>query len=86
MDHKVSAEALRAAMSTAEAADYLATTPGYLRELRSNGTRTGRMMSPPYVRLSSRKVVYLREDLDAWLARHRVDPAAATETIEEAAA
>lgn len=61
--------------STAEAAQYLSLSEAYLRELRMDGARRGRMTPPPFVRLSSRKVLYRRADLDAWLERHVVGSA-----------
>jgi len=58
--------------TTAEAARYLSLSAEYLRELRMTRARRNRMEPPPYVRLSARKVLYRRADLDAWLARHVV--------------
>jgi len=58
--------------TTAEAAKYLSLSAEYLRELRMTRARRNRMEPPPYVRLSARKVLYRRADLDAWLARHVV--------------
>ena len=60
--------------TTEEAAEYLATVPAYLRELRMDGPRKNRMTSPPFVRLSSRKVIYRKADLDAWLEARLVVP------------
>ena len=52
------------AFSTPLAADYLGLSPATLETLRSRGG------GPPFVKLG-RRVVYRREDLDAWLAASR---------------
>ncbi len=50
---------------TREAAQYLATTPGWLEKRRCDGG------GPPFIRLGSRAVGYLVEDLDRWLESRR---------------
>lgn len=55
-----------------EAAIYLGVSRSTLRHGRCEGRRDGRMPPPPFVRLG-RKIVYLRDDLDAWLAQNRCD-------------
>jgi len=59
------------AMSEAEAATYLGVSKISLRQGRCDGRRDNRMPPPPYVKLG-RKILYLREDLDFFLATHRV--------------
>ena len=55
----------RAALATDEAAHYIGIKYGTLKKWRSAGD------GPTYVRAGSR-VVYLIEDLDAWLHANRV--------------
>ncbi len=55
-----------------EAADYLGISRSSLRQGRMHGPRTHRMPPPPFVRVG-RKILYLIEDLDGWLAAHRCD-------------
>lgn len=59
-------------MTEEQAAVYLGVSTSTLRHSRCEGLREGRMPPPPFVRLG-RKIVYLRDDLDAWLAQHRCD-------------
>lgn len=56
-----------------EAAYYIAMSRSFLRQDRMNGPRDGRAGGPPWVRIG-RSVRYLRDDLDAWLQRHRASP------------
>ena len=44
-----------------------------IAEGRCEGRRENRMPPPPYVKLG-RKILYIREDLDRWLATFRVEP------------
>lgn len=60
----------RRGFSEAEAATYLGVSQSTLRHGRSEGQRDGRMPQPPFVRLG-RRIIYLRDDLDAWLFSHR---------------
>lgn len=55
-----------------EAAIYLGVSRSTLRHGRCEGERDGRMPPPPFVRLG-RKIIYLRDDLDAWLSQNRFD-------------
>lgn len=48
-------------MTTAEVADYLKTPPATLRFWRHKGT------GPKGFRLGGRRVMYRRQDVDAWL-------------------
>lgn len=59
------------ALSTAEASTYIGISQSTLRQARMTGKRAKRIDAPPHTRLGGRKVVYLREDLDAWLESHR---------------
>jgi len=54
-----------------EAADYIGMSCSFLRQARMNGDRVERTPGPPWIRIGSRAIRYLREDLDAWLERHR---------------
>ncbi len=55
-----------------EAAQYLNVSQSFLRQDRMNGVRENRTPGPPFVRIG-RKILYLREDLDGWLDKHRVE-------------
>ncbi len=59
-------------LTEVEAAIYLGVSRSTLRHGRCEGRRDGRMPPPPFVRLG-RKIVYLKDDLDAWLAQNRCD-------------
>ena len=52
--------------SSKEAANYIGMSDSYLRVDRSQGPGENRTPGPPYTR-KGRRVIYLREDLDAWL-------------------
>jgi predicted DNA-binding transcriptional regulator AlpA len=54
--------AAAASLSTAEAADWLGLSAGYLNKLRTVGD------GPPFVKIG-RKVMYRPEDLEAWRAQ-----------------
>jgi len=43
----------------------------FLRQGRMNGDREGRTPTPPYLKIGSRSVRYLKEDLDNWLEQFR---------------
>ena len=55
-----------------EASVYLGISRSTLRHGRSDGARENRMPPPPFVQLG-RKIVYLKDDLDAWLTGNRRD-------------
>lgn len=55
-----------------EAAAYISMSEAYLRSDRYRGHVGGRTPGPAYLRLG-RTIRYRRDDLDAWLAAHRVD-------------
>ena len=57
---------MKRAFSTKEAADYIGTTERTLRASRcpsANVTFNG----PTYRRVGTKKIIYLRDDLDSWL-------------------
>jgi len=53
-------------LTAKEVAELLRTTPGYLANLRMRGE------GPPVIHAFSRKVLYDKRDIDAWLERHKV--------------
>lgn len=63
---------IKRGLSEKEAAIYLGVSRSTLRHGRSEGERENRMSPPPFVRLG-KKIVYLKDDLDAWLAKNRHD-------------
>ena len=69
-------EITKRGFSTEEAAVYTGVAPETLKQARLYGPRAGYIQSPPFVR-TGRKILYLREDLDIWLASQRVSPGAA---------
>ena len=50
-------------LNTADAASYIGFSEGYLRKARRSMTE---IAGPKFLRIGNR-VIYLREDLDAWL-------------------
>lgn len=61
------------ALTEAEAARYIGMSQSWLRKARC----FDRPDQPPYIRITSRSIRYLRTDLDAWLESRRYIPAAA---------
>lgn len=57
--------------SAIEAAEYLGVSHNTLRQGRSDGPLPGRMPAVPYVKFG-RRIIYMKEDLDAILNRYRV--------------
>jgi hypothetical protein len=53
-------------MRRRQAAAYLGVSPGFLEKHACRGT------GPPYLRISSRLVLYERDELDRWAAARRV--------------
>jgi len=53
-----------------QAAPYIGMSRSFLRQSRMNGRRQNRTSGPPFLKIG-RKVLYLAEDLDAWLLEHR---------------
>ncbi len=63
--------------STAEAAEYIGISESTLRLSRSKAKHAAKLkfVGPPHVQASDGgKVIYMREDLDAWLAANKHDP------------
>lgn len=59
------------ALTQAQAAAYCGISEHTLREGRLTGKRANRMSVPRHTALGPRRVVYLIEDLDAWLEKRR---------------
>jgi len=55
-----------------QAAPYIGMSRSFLRQSRMNGKRQNRTPGPPFLKIG-RKVLYLANDLDAWLLEHRHD-------------
>ena len=55
------------ALTEAEAAEYLSVSRSLLRQGRMAGDRKGRLSGPPWIKMGSRSIRYLKEDLDQWL-------------------
>lgn len=70
----------RPSLTEAEAAMYIGMSRAWLKKSRTRPFRHV-IDAPPFVRAGARRVVYRREDLDAWQARHleHVGPGAAVE-------
>lgn len=62
-------------LSEAEAARYIGMSSGWLKKSRTQRFRAV-IDAPPFVRAGAKRVVYRREDLDAWQERNleRVGP------------
>ncbi len=50
-----------------EAAEYIGMSRSFLRQARMTGPLPGRAPGPRYIRIGSRSIRYLVEDLDNWL-------------------
>lgn len=70
IDHKIRLQAEK--LTERHAATLLGVSVSFLRMARVRGTVGGRTPGPAYYRLGKR-VLYLRADLERWLAEHRVD-------------
>jgi len=66
-------ESLLNALKDPAASRYIGMSESFLRQSRMDGVRENRTAGPPYIKIG-RAVRYLREDLDAWLARYRQQP------------
>ncbi len=53
-----------------QAAPYIGMSRSFLRQSRMNGKRQNRTPGPLFLKIG-RKVLYLVDDLDAWLLEHR---------------
>lgn len=63
------------ALTEIQAAEYLSVSRSLLRQSRMNGEREGRLSGPAFIKLGSRSIRYLREDLDKWLESFpRIEP------------
>jgi len=60
----------RRGLSEAEAAEYIGMSRSFLRQARMDGRRPNRTPGPPFTKIG-RKILYLKDDLDAWLEAHR---------------
>ena len=60
----------RRGLSEAAAARYIGMSRSFLRQGRMHGTRHKRTPGPPFSKIG-RRVLYLQDDLDAWLEQHR---------------
>jgi len=59
------------ALTEPQAADYIGISRSFLRQDRMNGERENRTPGPRYIKVGSRAIRYLIEDLDAWLDQWR---------------
>jgi len=57
---------MKRVFNTPEAAEYIGTTERTLRASRSPKSSV-KFTGPKYRKIGSRKVVYVREDLDTWI-------------------
>ena len=55
------------ALTETQAAEYLSVSRSLLRQSRMNGERENRLSGPPFIKMGSRSIRYLKEDLDTWL-------------------
>lgn len=55
------------AFTEKEAAQYISMSRSFLRQARMDGNRTHRTPAPRFIKIGSRAIRYLKEDLDAWL-------------------
>jgi predicted DNA-binding transcriptional regulator AlpA len=58
---------LKRSFSEQEASQYIGLSRSFLRQARMNGALKGSIPPPKFIRLGSRTIRYLKEDLDAWL-------------------
>jgi len=65
----------KSSLTETEAAQYIGMSAAWLKKSRTRRFRDV-MDAPPFVRAGAKRVVYRREDLDAWLESHleRVGP------------
>ena len=67
------------AFSIDEAAHYTALSVSYLRQARMTGSNAPKYDAPQHTVITNRKIVYLREDLDAWLDEKKLSQTASKE-------
>jgi len=65
------------AFSTQEAGVYVALSPSYLQKARMAAPTVRDFDAPAHTKISDKKIVYLKEDLDAWLDKHKAASAGA---------
>jgi predicted DNA-binding transcriptional regulator AlpA len=63
--HTLTPSAAPTVLLTKDAAEYIGSSDSFLEKARVAGT------GPPFVKIGSRKVGYLRRDLDRWLESRR---------------
>ena len=68
-EERVNAAFSEAALSEDEAARYLGMSRAWLKKSRTQRFRTA-MDAPPFIRCGARRIVYRRDDLDAWQRQH----------------
>ena len=54
-----------------EAAFYIGVSRSFLRQSRMDGVRENRVPGPRYIKIGTRMIRYLHEDLDTWLDQYR---------------
>ncbi len=67
---------MKRSLTEAQAAEYIGMSRSYLRQDRMNGERSNRTPGPRFIKVGSRAIRYLLEDLDAWLDQWRSNTAA----------
>ena len=65
-------QTMKNALTETEAAVYVGMSRSFLAISRMEGNRDNRTPGPPFLKVG-RRVIYLRDDLDTWLAQHRVE-------------
>jgi predicted DNA-binding transcriptional regulator AlpA len=58
-------------MTEKEAAEYISMSRAFLSQDRMNGIRKNRTPGPEFSKFG-RSIRYMKEDLDAWLDKHKV--------------
>ena len=60
----------RRCLTEKEVASYIGMSRSFLRQARMHGKRRNRTPGPPFIKIG-RKILYLEDDLDAWLEENR---------------
>lgn len=58
-------------LTECETAEYICMSRSFLRQSRMTGTLPNRTPGPPYIKIG-RSIRYSVDDLEAWLAEHRI--------------
>jgi len=66
MSEQLKGNEIKRGFSPKEAAEYLGMSEAYLRHDRCCGATGNRTPGPNFIK-KGRRIIYLREDLDAWL-------------------